>query len=112
MTNKPKLANELKNEITKKVEEKEKIAEAKEEYNNDKKQGIQEEILKISKEREIVADSKEQYEKGPKISIQEEIKKKHEHKEKIDEEIAKGKVEYEAKKGDLQKQIADKVNKK
>ena len=112
MTEQPKLANEMKNEIIKKVEEKEKIAEAKEKYNNDKKLEIQEEILAISLEREIIGVRKEDYEKGPKISIQEEIKKKHEHKEKIDKEIAKGKIEYESKKKNLQKEIADKVNKK
>lgn len=140
MNETPKLDDEIKTEISKKVEEKQKIAEAKEDYNA-KKPSIKEGLEKAQKEREIVAESKEKYynvkkpiiqdelfdvfmarefaaegkaryEKDIKPIIQKELNEVFDHKEKVNKEIEAGKVEYEAKKPGIQKEIAEKTSSK
>ena len=72
---------------------------------------LQDQIAKKVEDNQKIAEAKDAYDKGAKHGIQEELKKKAEHREKINEEIEKGKKEYEAKKADLKKEIEAKAAK-
>ena len=70
---------------------------------------LQDQIAKKVEDNQKVAEAREAYDKNTKHNIQEELKKKAEHREKINEEIEKGKIEYEKKKPDLKKEIEAKA---
>ena len=108
------LKDEMKNEITKACQEKEKIAEGKKAYDA-KRPSLKAEIEAKAKAHEKlaneIAEGKKEFDKK-RPSLQAEIAKKAQAHEKIAQEIEKGKKEFDAKKGELFKEIEKKVAKK